>query len=80
MRLATIDIDGRPTAAAIVGDGAAVPLAAGSLAELIASGPAGLAAARQAAEAGSGRIPADRVRLLAPLPRPAKNVFCVGRN
>ena len=80
MRLATIDIDGRPTAAAIVGDGAAVPLAAGSLAELIASGPAGLAAARRAAEAGSGRIPADRVRLLAPLPRPAKNVFCVGRN
>ncbi len=80
MRLATIDIDGRPTAAAIVGDGAAVPLAAGSLAELIASGPAGLAAARHAAEAGSGRIPADRVRLLAPLPRPAKNVFCVGRN
>ena len=80
MRLATIDIDGRPTAAAIVGDGAAVPLAAGSLAELIASGPAGLAAARRAAEAGSGRIPADRIRLLAPLPRPAKNVFCVGRN
>ena len=24
--------------------------------------------------------PADRVRLLAPIPRPAKNVFCVGRN
>ena len=80
MRVATIDIDGRPTAAAIVGDGAAVPLAAGSLAELIASGPAGLAAARRAAEAGSGRIPADRVRLLAPLPRPTKNIFCVGRN
>jgi 2-keto-4-pentenoate hydratase/2-oxohepta-3-ene-1,7-dioic acid hydratase in catechol pathway len=33
-----------------------------------------------AAPAGGEVIPAAAVRLLAPLPRPEKNVFCVGRN
>jgi len=101
MRLATIEIDGRPMAAIVRADGSAVPLGeaagaaaglaaadpalTGSLADLIAAGPAGLASARAIAtraEAGivAGIVPADRVRLLAPLPRPAKNVFCVGRN
>jgi 2-keto-4-pentenoate hydratase/2-oxohepta-3-ene-1,7-dioic acid hydratase in catechol pathway len=57
----------------------------GSLLDLIAMGEAGLAAARQVLAAADGgaaltRIPAEAVRLLAPLPRPGKNVFCVGRN
>jgi 2-keto-4-pentenoate hydratase/2-oxohepta-3-ene-1,7-dioic acid hydratase in catechol pathway len=29
---------------------------------------------------GAPRIPVDKVRLKAPVPRPAKNVFCVGKN
>ena len=56
----------------------------GDLLELIAGGAASLAVARKVADAAAaGRaqtIAADAVRLLAPLPRPRKNVFCVGRN
>ena len=50
----------------------------------IASGAAGLTTARRLLAATgvveAARIPADQIRLLAPIPRPAKNVFCVGRN
>ena len=96
MRLATIEIDGRPTAAVIRSDGSAEvlgramgtaaglsaddPALSGSLAALIAGGPAALASARQVAESAAAPVPAEAVRLLAPLPRPGKNVFCVGRN
>jgi 2-keto-4-pentenoate hydratase/2-oxohepta-3-ene-1,7-dioic acid hydratase in catechol pathway len=63
--------------------------------ELIQGGPAALAAAREALEHGRrllardgvGRLvgrrlgaPAGAVRLQAPIPRPARNVFCLGRN
>jgi 2-keto-4-pentenoate hydratase/2-oxohepta-3-ene-1,7-dioic acid hydratase in catechol pathway len=51
----------------------------GRMLELIAGGPAALEAARRAAEGGRKRRLADS-RLLAPIPRPAKNVFCVGKN
>ena len=69
-------------AAAAAGLAADDPALSGDLAALIAGGPAG---ARRGAEGRRKRgaaiaIPAGRVRLLAPLPRPAKNVFCVGRN
>ena len=70
--------------------GKAVGLAAddrttsGDLLDLIAGGAASLAAAQQVADAaaagGTQTIEAGAVRLLAPLPRPRKNVFCVGRN
>ena len=96
MRLATIDVAGAPAAAVIRADGAAVvldgaaaaaaglaaddPALSGDLAGLIACGAAGVEAARRVAESAAVAIPAERVRLLAPLPRPAKNVFCVGRN
>jgi 2-keto-4-pentenoate hydratase/2-oxohepta-3-ene-1,7-dioic acid hydratase in catechol pathway len=49
---------------------------------LIASGPAGLArvtALRDAAPPAAV-LPLSSVTLLAPIPRPNKNVFCVGRN
>ena len=57
-----------------------------NLQDVIAAGPAALEAARAVADVGgAGRLPgarhpAGKVRLLAPLPHPAKNVFCVGRN
>src|SRR5882672_3192000 len=44
--------------------------------DLIARGPDGLAAL---AERKLG-LPADKARLEAPIPRPARNVFCLGRN
>ncbi len=81
MRLATIEVDGRPEGAVIETDGSARPIG-GTLQHLIAGGPAALQAlrARMAEPADAAAIPAAAVRLLAPLPRPEKNVFCVGRN
>ncbi len=58
----------------------------GSLHELIGRGPAALAAVeRLAALAARGgldgaSVALAEIRVLAPIPRPAKNVFCVGRN
>src|SRR6516165_3731614 len=61
-----------------------------SMLALIAAGPGALAAAREladrAAKPDPGReiarhlVPAAQAPLLAPIPRPAKNVFCVGLN
>lgn len=63
--------------------------------ELIAGGPSSLKAVQELcwetgrrlargawrAKAGSPLLrPADRVRFLAPIPRPRKNIFCMGRN
>ncbi len=103
MRLATIDLGGRPAAAMILPVGSAILLdraaealsgdlpsetaaafATADLQQVIASGPiaADTAKAIEAA-AAAGRLatePASAVHLLAPLPHPAKNVFCVGRN
>jgi len=47
---------------------------------LIALGAAGLAEARRALASGVARRPLAQVRLLAPLPRPARNILCVGKN
>jgi 2-keto-4-pentenoate hydratase/2-oxohepta-3-ene-1,7-dioic acid hydratase in catechol pathway len=61
---------------------AGVSLNASSMIALIAGGEPALKAARALADRPpEGAVyPAAEVRLLAPIPRPAKNVFCVGRN
>ncbi len=46
----------------------------------VALGKKGLARARKAVKSGDGRLPMDSVKLLAPFPRPAKNILCVGKN
>jgi 2-keto-4-pentenoate hydratase/2-oxohepta-3-ene-1,7-dioic acid hydratase in catechol pathway len=46
----------------------------------IALGRKGLQRARRAVRSGEGRIPLGNVKLLAPIPRPAKNILCVGKN
>jgi 2-keto-4-pentenoate hydratase/2-oxohepta-3-ene-1,7-dioic acid hydratase in catechol pathway len=46
----------------------------------IALGKNGLARARRALKSGEARLPLSQVRLLAPIPRPAKNILCVGKN
>lgn len=51
----------------------------GSMLELIQGGDAALAAVRAHVATAKG-FPAGEVQLLAPIPRPLKNVFCVGRN
>jgi 2-keto-4-pentenoate hydratase/2-oxohepta-3-ene-1,7-dioic acid hydratase in catechol pathway len=58
----------------------------GSLHELIGRGAAALEAIEQliamaaAGELDAAKVPLAHARVLAPIPRPAKNVFCVGRN
>jgi 2-keto-4-pentenoate hydratase/2-oxohepta-3-ene-1,7-dioic acid hydratase in catechol pathway len=47
---------------------------------LIALGETGLAEARRVLASGVARRPLAQVRLLAPLPRPARNILCVGKN
>lgn len=46
----------------------------------VALGRIGLARARRAVKGGEGRLPAGSVKILAPIPRPAKNILCVGKN
>ena len=46
----------------------------------IALGKNGLARARRALRSGEGRIQAGGVKLHAPIPRPARNILCVGKN
>ena len=46
----------------------------------IALGEAGLAAAQRALTDKSARLPLAQLRLAAPIPRPVRNVFCVGKN
>lgn len=46
----------------------------------IALGKNGLKRARAAVKSGEGRLSFGSVKLLAPIPRPAKNVLCVGKN
>ena len=73
MRLATLNLPAGPTAAEISPDGAAFrPLAAAgvSLLALIPDLP----------EPGVPFQRLDPATLLAPIPRPARNIFCVGKN
>ncbi|MBI3778900.1 MAG: fumarylacetoacetate hydrolase family protein [Gammaproteobacteria bacterium] len=46
----------------------------------IGLGEAGLTEARRALASGTGQLPLAQVRLTAPIPRPARNIFCVGKN
>lgn len=46
----------------------------------IGLGEAGLVEARCALTSGTWRLPLAQVRLTAPIPRPARNIFCVGKN
>lgn len=46
----------------------------------IALGKNALKRARAAVNSGKGRLPVASVKLHAPIPRPAKNILCVGKN
>ncbi len=46
----------------------------------VALGKKGLARARKAVKSGDHRLPVDSVKILAPFPRPARNILCVGKN
>jgi 2-keto-4-pentenoate hydratase/2-oxohepta-3-ene-1,7-dioic acid hydratase in catechol pathway len=58
-----------------------LPFDAGDMLSLIASGRAGLAALRRLTRGYAGQgLAVGSLRLMAPIPRPRKNVFCVGWN
>lgn len=82
MRYATARLEGRIIVARVdLGEGRAFPLALG--AEEAAHGVAALArraAAGLAAPAEGEPVPLASLALLAPVPRPARNIFCVGKN
>jgi 2-keto-4-pentenoate hydratase/2-oxohepta-3-ene-1,7-dioic acid hydratase in catechol pathway len=84
MRYATFSLptDPAPRLGIVVGDRMVdASSLAGSLLELIARGPDAWAQAAAFGVAGRGSSYATGdVRWHAPIPRPAKNVFCVGRN
>ncbi|HEX2172282.1 MAG TPA: fumarylacetoacetate hydrolase family protein [Dehalococcoidia bacterium] len=83
MRLVTYeDANGRHVGAVIEGDRVVdLGSVAQDMIELIEQGDAGLERARQAVQSGgSNAVPLSVVKLLAPIPRPRKNVFCVGLN
>lgn len=50
------------------------------VAELARMGEAGMAIARELLHSRPAATPIEEVRLLAPIPHPVRNVFCVGRN
>ena len=100
MRLATITVNAKPAAAALLDDGSYLDIAkaandltgasglalrSGDLQTIIESGSDTVDAIRVlVSEAEAGKHSAARqgadAQLLAPLPKPRKNVFCVGRN
>jgi 2-keto-4-pentenoate hydratase/2-oxohepta-3-ene-1,7-dioic acid hydratase in catechol pathway len=51
-----------------------------SLLELVQAGPGALDQARKAVENARERTPLSQLKLMAPIPRPLKNVFCLGLN
>jgi 2-keto-4-pentenoate hydratase/2-oxohepta-3-ene-1,7-dioic acid hydratase in catechol pathway len=58
----------------------AVPALPQDMLDFIALGPTGLETARAALNTGGARLPLADVRLLAPIPRPARNIMCIGKN
>jgi 2-keto-4-pentenoate hydratase/2-oxohepta-3-ene-1,7-dioic acid hydratase in catechol pathway len=81
MRLATFRHGTAAHVGVVVGD-AIVDLSslAPDMLSLIDGGPALLAEARALAETASERLPLSSVSLLAPIPRPRKNIICLGMN
>ncbi|MBI2226371.1 MAG: fumarylacetoacetate hydrolase family protein [Betaproteobacteria bacterium] len=86
MRLVTFsDTSGMRIGVHDAASGTIVDLAAATrlpkdMTSFIALGRNGLKRARAAVKSGGSRLPLAGVRLHAPIPRPAKNILCVGKN
>lgn len=80
MRLVTYRHQGQDRIGVVQGDQVAdISSIAPDMNTLIQGGQQGLDDARRAAETGS-KAPLSQVQLLAPIPRPLKNIFCLGLN
>lgn len=82
MRLVTFSSDGVKIGALVGDEIVALDALASTMLELIEQGAAGLEQAAQvvAETPQNDRIPLSSVKLLAPIPRPTKNIFCLGMN
>lgn len=82
MKIVTFDHDGMTGAGFIDGEEIVVcesgPAAATAVSDMIRNG--GPAAWQERATASPKRVPLAAVRLRAPIPAPARNIFCVGKN
>ena len=79
MRLVTFKNGGAPQIGIMVGEDEVADLGPQPMAALIAEGASALSKARGAMDGAKRHRLAD-IQLLAPLPRPARNLFCVGKN
>ncbi len=81
MYLVTFEYGGKAEAGVLSGDKQRVLPLGGTMLEFIDQGQAALDRAAQALAAGDVEgIAVAAVRLLAPIPRPRKNIFCIGKN
>jgi 2-keto-4-pentenoate hydratase/2-oxohepta-3-ene-1,7-dioic acid hydratase in catechol pathway len=87
MRLVTFKADGGlrvgaldAVAQAVVDLSTAAPDLPRDMLGIVALGDAGLAKIKAALAAKPAAIPLAQVKLAAPIPRPARNIFCVGKN
>lgn len=75
-RIGLLDADGE----SIVDLAAFVPTLPRDMLGLVRAGAGALALAARATAAAQPRLARSAVALLAPIPRPARNIFCVGKN
>lgn len=81
MRLVTYSYDQKVGVGAWLGEEIAdLSALAKDMLNLIAMGEDGIAQARAIAAAPDVTIPADQVRLMAPIPKPLRNIMCLGLN
>lgn len=57
-----------------------VPGLPSSMIEFISAGPSAIEIANGAIDAPTSLIDIDNVEIIAPIPRPARNIFCIGKN
>jgi len=84
MRFVAFEKDGQPAVGAVIPEeDAVVDLSEAGLpadlASIIEMGDAGMRAAAKACDQGA-RVPMSGLKILAPFPRPRRNVICVGKN
>lgn len=81
MKLVTYQKDGAARVGALAEAGVVdLGAVAPDMLSLIERGEAGLAEARAALAAATNVLPIESVKLLAPIPRPRKNIVCLGMN
>lgn len=84
MKLVTFERNGKSAPGLLRGEEAIVDVSeiASSVCDLVEKGGEALTAARNCCDAASAAsvFPIESVKLLAPIPRPNRNIFCVGKN